>query len=328
MPLRIRWIPLMMGALMLGGCVFPNVQFFPDGTKPYQEVTLEGTEKEKVLLISLDGTISDAPRKGVLRDRPSPVQEIVARLRRAEKDPDIRAVVLKINSPGGTVTGSDILYHELSAYKQRTGVKMVAAMMDVAASGGYYVALSADRIVAHPTTITGSVGVVFLRPKVTGLIEKIGIGVEVNKTGENKDMGSPFRETTERETRLFQTLTDRMGERFFDLVERHRSLDPDALATVKSARVILAGEALDLGLVDEIGYLTHAVSAAKRLSGISENARLVAYRKSEYAEDTVYNTAGALTEGSSALIDLGPAAAAAGLEPGFYYLWVPGIGQP
>ncbi len=319
---------IVSAAMVLSGCVTPNVQFFSDGRRPFQEVTLEGSAKEKILLLSIDGVISDAPRRGLLRDRPSPVQEIVARLRRAEKDDDIKAVVIKINSPGGTVTGSDILYHELTAYKKKTNVKMVAAMMDVGASGGYYIALPSDRILAHPTTITGSVGVLFLRPKVKGLIDKLGIGVDLSKTGVNKDMGSPFRETTESESRFFQELTDRLGERFFTLVERHRSLDAAKLETVKSARIFLADEAKTLGLVDRIGYLSDAVAEAKSLAALPEKARLVVYRRTEYAEDTVYNTADARTGGAHALIELGPATPVADLRQGFYYLWLPGVSRP
>ncbi|MFZ7127307.1 MAG: signal peptide peptidase SppA [Desulfobacterales bacterium] len=323
---RYAWVWLCM-TLVLTGCVAPSVSLFPDRTRPFQEVTLEGSAREKVLLLVMDGVITDMPRQGLLRDRPSPVQEVVARLRRAEKDPLIKAVVLKINSPGGTVTGSDILYHELSAYKEKTGVRLVAAMMDVAASGGYYVSLPADRIIAHPTTVTGSVGVLFLRPKVTGLIDKIGVGIEVNKSGENKDMGSPFRAATADEALLFQELTDRMGERFITLLKRHRRLSEDALQTVRTARVFLAEEAKSLGLVDSVGYLQDAVAEARSLGGLTDSARLIVYRRDEHAEDTIYNTAEARTVGTGPLVNLGPAVPAANLLPGFYYLWLPGIGR-
>ncbi len=312
-------------ALLLGGCVSPNIHFYPDRTRPFQEVVLEGDAREKVLLLPLSGTITDAPGRGFLGDRPSPVQEIVSRLRRAEKDEDVRAVVLQINSPGGTVTGSDILYHELAAYKERTGDAVVAVMMDVAASGGYYVALAADRIVAHPTTVTGSIGVVFLRPNVRGLAERIGVDVAVSKTGSNKDMGSPFRAPTAEEEALFQDLTDRMGRRFHDLVARRRALSADALTVVRTARVFHADEALGLGLVDRIGYLSDAFGEARSLAGLPDGARVVAYRRAELAEDTVYNTTDAQTAGTRpALVETGPLGTLTALDPGFHYLWLPG----
>ncbi len=309
--------------VLMSGCISPNVYLFSDGTRPFQEVTLDGDADDKILLLSIDGTISDAPRQGLVRDRQSPVQQLVARLRRAEEDKAVKAVVLKINSPGGTVTGSDIIYHELVAYKKRTGIKLVAVMMDVAASGGYYVALPADHIVAHPTTITGSIGVLFLRPNIDALIGKIGLTVDVSKSGEQKDMGSPFREPTADEERLFQELTDRMGRRFMDLVQRHRDIDEGNLAAISSARIFMANEAKGLGLVDEVGYLRDAVDEAIALAGLPKSARLIAYRRTEIAEDTVYNSPGAGRPTGRALIDLGPVAMMGNLMPGFYYLWLP-----
>jgi len=305
--------------LLLLGCA-PKVRLFPDSTVPYKEYTLEGRGKDKILVLQAEGQISETPSEGLLRDRPGMVQELASQLRKAEEDNDVRAVVLKINSPGGAVTASDVLYHELQAYKDRTGVKLVAVLMGLAASGGYYIALPADRIVAHPTTITGSVGVIFLQPKVEGLMDKIGVTVDVNKSGVNKDMGSPFRPTTAAEQKLLQDLTESLGQRFIDLVVAHRAPTPEALQTIRTARIVLAPEALSLGLVDQIGYMTDALRTARELAGLPEDARVVVYRRSEYPDDTVYNTAAA-EAGSRrpALVDLGLPLVP--LSTGFYYLW-------
>lgn len=256
------------------------------------------------------------------------LQEFVAQLRKAEEDDQVRAVVLKIDSPGGSVTASDLLYHEIAEFKSRTGKKVVAALMNVAASGGYYMALPADRIVAHPTTITGSVGVVFLQPKVTGLMEKIGVGVDVSKSGKNKDMGSPFRKTTPDEEIMFQELTDRLARRFLDLVQQHRKLDTNALAEVATARVYLADEALERKLVDRIGYLNDAILMAKELAGLPREAKVVVYRRTEYPDDTVYNTRTSWNGSRQmSLIDLPLPASMSELQAGFYYLWPAAAGQ-
>ena len=201
------------------------------------------------------------------------VQEVVSQLRLAEKDKEIKAVLLEINSPGGSTTASDILYHEIVDFKERTKTKIVAGLMDVAASGGYYIALSADRIVAHPTTITGSVGVIFITPKVTGLMDKLGLAVEVNKSGKEKDIGSPFRPSTPEEQKIFQELTDRMGKRFLDLVAKHRKIDPAVLCFISTARICLADEAMQLKLIDRIGYLSDAIAEAKELGGFLKRPR-------------------------------------------------------
>ena len=236
----------------------------------------------------------------------------------------MKAVLLEINSPGGSITASDVLYHEIMDFKERTGAKVVAAMMDVAASGGYYIALPADRIVAHPTTITGSVGVILMQPKVAGLMDKLGLSVEVNKSGSEKDIGSPFRPSTAEEQKIMQGLTDDLGGRFLKLVARHRQIGPEDLAKVAKARIYLAPEALQLKLIDAVGYLKDALSDAKALAGLPKDAKVVVYRRTKYANDNVYNTS--LTTSTGAvppLVEMNLPEILPPLTPGFYYLWLP-----
>ena len=318
---------LLIGILITfaSGCVSPNVKLFSDATDPLQEFTLEGEGREKILLIPVKGVISDYARKGMLRTEPSMVQDIVSQLRLAEKDSQVKAIILTIDSPGGSVTASDLLYHEILTFKERTGAKVTAVMMNIAASGGYYMALPADLIMAHPTSVTGSIGVVFLRPRVYGLMDKIGVAVSVNTSGENKDMGSPFREATENEVAIFQDLTDRLGTRFIDLVEKHRRIDPERLAEIASARIYLAQEAMEQGLVDEIGYLSDAVDRTRRLAALPEKSRLVVYRREEYPDDNIYNTHALSSRGRVHLVDLGFPDLTMLSQPGFYYLWPAGI---
>ena len=321
------WLPAVLAILTMVGCASPKIKLFSDSSDPYEEYTLEGSATPKILVLQANGTIEEGPDRGLLRDRPGLVPDIVSQLRLAAKDDDIGAVVLKINSPGGSVTASDVLYHELKAYKQKTGVKLVAAFMGLAASGGYYIALPADHIVAHPTSVTGSVGVVFLQPKVTGLMEKLGVDVDVSKSGAQKDMGSPFRPSTEEERRLLQDLTERLGQRFVDLLQEHRRISPEALAEIRTARIFLADEALTLGLVDRIGYMDDALQAARALAGLPDDARVVVYRRSEFPNDTVYNTAGTnVGPARPELIHVDLPGAPGRLETGFFYIWPPAAG--
>jgi protease-4 len=321
-----RYLIVFWIILLLSSCAAPRIGLFPADSVPLKEYTLQGTEKGKVLVISVKGNISDDVKKEFLRTRPSMVQEIVSQLRIAEQDQQIRALILKIDSPGGSATASDILYHEILAFKQRTSTKVVVAMMDVAASGGYYVALPADYILAHPTTITGSVGVVFLQPKVTGLMEKIGVEVDVNKSGKNKDMGSPFRPSSAEEKIIIQGLTDKLGQRFLNLVAHHRSLDKKRLKEIASARVYLADQALRVGLVDKIGYLSEAVTEAQKLAGLSLNSKVVVYRRVQYPNDNLYNTSTSRSSGQGlSLMNIEIPASMTILQTGFYYLWTPGV---
>ena len=304
------------------GCTAPKIRLFPSQADPLREFTLEGKSEPKILVVPIRGIISNAPKEGFVRTRPSIVQEVVSQLRRAEEDEDVKAVILKIDSPGGSVTASDILYSEIAAFKNRTGAKVVVAMMGVAASGGYYIALPADYILAHPTTLTGSIGVIFTRPKVTGFMQKIGVAVEVNKSGADKDMGSPFRQTLAAEEKIFQDLTDQLGVRFVDLVARHRKLEPEVVAEISTARVYLANEALELGLVDEIGYLENAVRQAKKLAGLAEDAKVVVYRRTEYPDDNIYNTSTRYGgDGKLSLISMELPGSLNHIQTGFYYLW-------
>jgi protease IV len=323
---RWSWPIMVVFLTVFVGCSLPKLSLFPEAG-PLKEVTLEGSGEGKVLVLTIDGPISDQPKEKLLRTEPGMVQEVVTHLQKAEKDPQIKALLLKVNSPGGTITASDILYHEISDYKERSGAKVVVAMMDVAASGGYYLSLPADWIMAHPTTITGSVGVIFMRPGVSGFMEKYGFSMNVNKSGEEKDMGSPFRPPTERDEAIFQALTDQMAQRFYRLVQKHRKLTAEQMEQIKTARIFLADEAKKLGLVDQVGYLKDAIAKAKALAGLKANAKVVTYRRLESPDDNIYNPA------MSSSSQRGPEANLPTIgrflaipHAGFYYIWPAAVG--
>lgn len=311
----------MLILMMITACSGPRIKLFSDTIDPLKEFTLEGSGTDKILLIPVNGLISDMPKKGLIHTSASVVEQIVSQINKAEKDKQIKAVLFKINSPGGTITASDLLYHEISLFKERTGTKITVSMMDVATSGAYYISLPADLIMAHPTTVTGSVGVIYLQPKVGGLMDKIGLGVDVKKYGKNKDMGSPFRDSSEEEQKLMQKAVNDFGERFIRLVQKHRKPERQALSEISTARVFLAEEALKLGLVDKIGYLSDAVKESKMLAGISKDARVVVYRRNEFPEDNYYNTAGIASEDLNISVINIELPESLSLKTGFYYLW-------
>jgi protease-4 len=311
----------MLILMMVTACSGPRIKLFSDTIDPLEEFTLEGSGTDKILLIPVNGLISDRPKKGLIHTSASLVEQIVSQINKAEKDKQIKAVLFKINSPGGTITASDLLYHEISLFKERTGTKITVSMMDVATSGAYYISLPADLIMAHPTTVTGSVGVIYLQPKVGGLMDKIGLGVDVKKYGKNKDMGSPFRDSSEEEQKLMQKAVNDFGERFIRLVQKHRKPERQALSEISTARVFLAEEALKLGLVDKIGYLSDAVKESKMLAGISKDARVVVYRRNEFPEDNYYNTAGIASEDLNISVINIELPESLSLKTGFYYLW-------
>jgi len=316
----------LLSCLALAGCMQANLSLFGDPGAPYREQTLSGEGRDKILLLSIDGLISEHPREGLLRMRPSTVQEVAAQLRLARKDKDIKALLLKIDSPGGTVTASDVIYHEIMTYKKDTGVKVVAELMGLGASGGYYVALPADRIAAHPTSITGSVGVIFLMPRVAGLMDKIGVDVDVSKSGAHKDMGSPFRPATEQEKKLTDAMVKAQAARFLDLVQEHRKLKPEALAEVATARVFTADQALRIRLVDSVGYMEDAVAAAAELAGLPKDARVVAYRRNPGPDASWYQPGVEDVGARPALVNV-DVPGLAQLRAGMYAVWTPGLAE-
>ena len=307
--------------ILVTACGGPRIKLFSDAGEPLKEFTLEGRGSDKILLIPMHGIIIDTPKERFLAQSQSMVDKVVSQLNKAEKDDRIKAVLFEINSPGGTITASDILYHEISSFKERTGKKIAVSMMDIATSGAYYVSLPADMITAHPTTVTGSIGVLFLQPKITGLMEKIGLSVDVKKFGKNKDMGTPFRDSSEEEQRFMQKSVDDMGERFIRLVQKHRKPNQHALAEISTARVFLADEALKLGLVDKVCYLSDAIRESRKLAALPADARVVVYRRTEFPDDNYYNASSAASHGlnvPAVNIELPEFLV---LKTGFYYLW-------
>jgi protease-4 len=303
----------------------PKFYLFPDYSDPLHEVTLSGEGEQKVLVVPISGVIDSQPDRGFLRTEPSVVQEVVAALEIARKDDKVKAVILQIDSPGGTATGSDILYREIRRFKEDTGKKVVALMMSMATSGGYYAAMSSDWIVAHPTTVTGSIGVIFYTFTVDGLFGKIGVTTEPIKSGAHKDIASPFRPMNDEERKILQSMIDEMYGSFVSAVDYGRKdLDMDAVKKIADGRVYTARQALGLKLIDQIGYTYDAVAKAKELAGLDDKARVVTYRRNQPANDNIYNTSMAQGGGGGPLVDLGLSRFVFAPRAGFYYIWEPG----
>jgi protease-4 len=318
------WLSALAALLLLSGCAAPKIGFLSPDQVPLKESTLQGTGKDKVVVITVRGLLSSQPKSGLIKKKPSLVQEVVSQLHKAEADSQIGAVVLKVDSPGGSVTASDQLYHEIASFKQRTGLKVVVAMMDVAASGGYYLSLPADHIQAHPTTLTGSVGVIFFQPRFYGMMDKIGVQVDVNRSGRNKDMGSPFREPSKEEEQIIQDLTDKLADRFIKRVAKHRKLDASKMKEISSGRIYLAEDAKAAGLVDSIGYLDDAIKMAIQLAGLPKDAKVVVYRRADYPNDNIYNAATSLEgSGELSMINIDLLNTLSALNAGYYYVWPP-----
>lgn len=323
--MRARALPPLLAILLaLAGCSLISVDLTPR-IRPLEETTVEGEGRDKILLLEVSGFISDeAGSSGLGIGAAPPRVPLLVRVReeldKASRDPRVKALLLRINSPGGTVTGSDIIYREIQLFKEKTKVPVVAVMMDVAASGGYYIALAADTVVAHPTTVTGSIGVIMVSANAEGLLQKVGVAASTIKSGEHKDMGSPFRKLAPEERAIFQSVIDDLQRQFVAKVAERRKLAPATVAKLADGRIYTAEQALAHHLVDRIGYLPDAVEAARRAAGLEE-ARIVVYRRPHQYRATYYAHAEAAVSGLEAA--LGQLAILAGAGPKFLYLWAP-----
>jgi protease-4 len=297
-----------------------------------QTVLQDAGGSSKVALIDVRGLIIDAKLPGFFGEGDNPVDDLVARLAKAEQDSSVKAVVIRINSPGGTVSGSDTMYREVRRFREKSGKPVVASLSEVAASGGYYLALAADKIVAQPTTITGSIGVIIQTVNFSEGLNRIGIHARALKSGPNKDLANPLEPIRDDQYAVLQTLVDEFYARFKGLViERRTSIKPDLIPTITDGRVVSGAHAVELGLADAQGDLREAFQLAQDLAGL-KGATLIKYYdtagapKSAYAQSsTDAPRASPTTELNLIQLRLGQSALGpAGWESsGIYYLWLP-----
>jgi protease-4 len=298
---------------LLSGCTLVKINL-QEEIQPFQEQFISGAGKDKILIVDLSGIIAsgrNVPGVGG-KEKPGMIATLREELDRARMDATVKAVVLRIDSPGGGVTASDTLYHEIKKYKRDTGAAVVAHFMDMGTSGAYYAALAADKITAQPTSVTGSIGVIMLRIDATGLMQKIGIQTEQIASGDMKGMGSPFRPMTPGEKKVFQGMIDSIYGRFVDIVATERKLPVDKVKQLADGRIYTSQEARASGLIDNIGYLEDAIEVAKKQANLTQ-ARVVTYSRPGEYRPTIYSM-------NLINIDMGDV-----VEPGtkFMYLWMP-----
>lgn len=232
------------------------------------------TGKKGVAVVYLYGPISISRRaSGWARFLPG-ADSITSELRKISKITTIKAVVLRINSPGGSIGAVQEIYEEVIRLKEK-GKKIVVSMGDVGASGAYYIACAADKIVANPGTVTGSIGVLMSLGNMEELFRKIGIKVEVIKRGKHKDIGSLSREMTAEEKRLLQGLIDDAYDQFLQVVIEGRNLRKSKAEKIAQGQVFTGRQAKNLGLIDEIGNFQDAVRLAGKLAGIPGEPKVI-----------------------------------------------------
>ena len=225
-----------------------------------------GSGDVKVARIPLDGVIMRNEEEGFFTARSDMVESILTQVRAAERDTEMRAIILEVNSPGGGVTPSDEIYNALRGFRaSRPDRRVVVFIRDLGASGAYYAAMAGDFIIAEPTAVVGSIGVIMQTMNFQGLSEKIGITDVTIKSGANKDMLNPFQAVNTNQLALLQVLIDDMQTRFSGIVVESRKLDRAAKPELFDGRIFSASDALNKGLIDEVGYWNDALARTAQL---------------------------------------------------------------
>jgi protease-4 len=240
----------------------------------------------RVAVIDVDGILLNTDFTGVGSMGENPVSLFRERLDQAAGDPGIVAVVVRINSPGGGVTASDMMWHDLCTFRRQTHLPVIACLLDVGAGGAYYLATAADQIVAHPTSVVGGIGVILNLYNMQDTMAQFNVvGVPI-KSGKKIDVGSPVAALEPEDRQLLQTMADSFHERFRRVVREARpGIQPDAANF--DGRVFTAEQALDRGLIDSVGYLNDAIEMAARAAGRTR-ATVTIYHRPEDRAASVY----------------------------------------
>ena len=274
----------------------------------------------KIAVIDVDGILLNQRQEGMFGSRDNPVSLFVEKINRAQADRNVRALVLRINSPGGGVTASDIMYRRLMQFRQTRKVPVVAIIEDVGASGGYYVACGADVILAHPTSTTGSIGVIVQTISFAGTMEKLGITGQAVISGKYKDMASPLKPLKQEDIVVLQEMVDSLYDRFVKVVAKARpKLAADKLATLADGRVYTAQQAVENGLIDAVGYVDDAINLAKEQCD-AKRVTVVMYHRPLGSKSTIYS-ASQVPAPQVNLINFTVPDLLSTARPKFMYLW-------
>lgn len=276
---RKKWIALIIVmAVLFAGLIVEGFTGTPEDLEnhpgyAWEESVVSGTGNAKIIQLFVNGVISGERNAAGI---PTNTEILREQLRYAEEDENVKALVLRIDSPGGEVVATDEIYNRLLRFKQVRNIPIVVSMGSTAASGGYYLATAADTIFANPNTLTGSLGVIFNLINYSEAANKLGIHQYAIKSGRFKDIGSPTRPVTAQEQQIFQTLVNESYHKFVDVIVKGRNLSRERVLEIADGRVYSGEQAKQLGLIDKFGDLEEATQHALSLSG-EQTATVVRY---------------------------------------------------
>lgn len=314
--------------LLLGGCSNRTVQInlvpTHQGITPHiVHQTTAWFNYNRVAIVNISGMLMDS-RGGLLTSGHNPVSDLNQTLHAIAHDPRVKAVILRLNTPGGTVTASAMMYHDILRFKRKTHLPVIASMMDVCASGGYYVSCAADDQMAYPTTITGSIGVMVQLFNIHKSLKYLGISAPAFVSGPNKETGSPFSKMTPSQARIIQGFVRQFYARFKGIVEKTHPLVPKAdWPRLTDGRPLTGQSAARYHLINSVGTLRDAIALAKKMAHI-RHASVVLYSRGSHGSGSIYAKAQPIKPmGNLNLVNiqLGSAEMATLLHPQFLYMW-------
>lgn len=326
-----RMVVLAGTAVIAAGCAPSAYKIEPVPVDRTLEETVlmdeGGLGTPKIAQIDLNGMLLTGNTPQLLGEGENPLALLVENLNKASEDNAVKVVLLRINSPGGTVTASDLMYHEILRFRKtaKHPKPVVAMIMDVGASGAYYVACGCDEVIANRSSIVGSIGVIMQTFNLKGTLEKIGVQSVAIKSGRLKDAGSPWRGMTEEEHKIFQGLIDDFFDRFVEVVAEGRpKLNKEKVREIADGRVWTAEQALELGLIDRIGTLRDGLAVAKKLTK-APRVRVVGYQRPLGWKPNIYaGMPGGHTVNNYSVLNVNMPERLLPPAPMFLYLWSPG----
>jgi len=311
------------------GCSDRTVQIDLVPSNPQiQQQTIESSgvwfNTNKIAIVTITGMIANGYESSLFSSGHNPVSDLREALDDISQDGTVKAVILRMDTPGGTVTASQMMYGDILAFKKKTHIPVIASMMDVCASGGYYVSCASDYQMAYSTTITGSIGVIVQLFNVHRLIDRWGIDAPVFVSGPNKDTGSPFQPMSDSSKALIQHFVDQFYGQFVGIVKSsHPDVNPADWKMLTDGRPITGVDAANDHLINSLGTLDDAIAQAKKMAGI-QNADIVLYARDDQNAGSIYShsqTTPAQSQNNLVNVDLSDFDASSLLHPTFLYMW-------
>ena len=268
-----------MALLVCQGCAFISVDLANImQMQPFEERVLRSGTKDKILVVEILGMIRTTTKRDTFMPKQGTLERLDSVLEKAEKDSNIKGILLKVDSPGGGYTASDLTFNRITEFKESQNIPVVACITDQGTSGAYMISLSADHIVALPSSVVGNVGVILPSISLAGLMDKLGIDNQTITSGKLKDSGNPLREMTDEDKEILEGIVMEFHHNFIQRVKQHRPVTDEDLEVIGDGRVMTATVGKKYHLIDKVGYFEDAVSKMEELAG-TEKPTVVVYRR-------------------------------------------------